>query len=146
MARDGFDGLSKMRPGAEKRPEAKRPEAPKVPTEGEKVHTVHEHGDGTMHTEMADGTKTEHLDHLHMMAHMGHHMTGGDAHHVTHHDGMSYHSHGVDESGQHAETQDHNTAEEAKDALGNFFDEEAQEPAHQHGEAEEDDAPVMGGM
>ena len=86
-------------------------------------------------THNADGTHTmdgeTHPDHLHLMAHLGHKLTG-DKHHVAHHDGMNIHTHGVHESGEHEETQSHNTAEEAKEAMGNFFNEEAQEPEHQH--------------
>lgn len=96
----------------------------------EKTHTITEHADGSMQSKMHDGTETEHPDHLHMMAHMGHSIAGGK-HHIAHHDGMGMRTHGVGEDGQHEETQDQNSAEDAKEALGRFFNEEAQEPEHQ---------------
>lgn len=152
MARDGMDGLGKMRkgerPAYEPKPmEGKETKKPAMEGEmgGEKVHTVHEHGDGTFHTEHADGSREEHPDHLHMMAHLGHHVTGGDKHHVVHHDGMVSHSHSIDEQGQHEDHGEHNSAEEAKGALDKFLGEEAQEPQHQDG-SEESEGPVMGGM
>lgn len=109
---------------------------------GEKTHTITEHGDGSFTSHMHGGAEEKHPDHLHMMAHVGHHVTGGDKHMIHHHDGMAMHSHGIHESGEHQDTQDHNTAEEAKQALGNFLDEEAQEPAHQH---EGEPAAIGGG-
>lgn len=100
--------------------------------DGVMTHEIHQHPDGHLVTRMHDGTETEHPDHLHMMAHVGHHITGGDGHHVLHRDGVSVRGHSIQESGEHSETQEHNTAEEAKDAVGKFFDEEASEPAHEH--------------
>lgn len=157
MARDGFDGLGKMRGG--ERPSSYIPKPhdhaanKKQDSEeggdagGVKVHEVHEHPDGHMETHMHDGTSTEHPDHLHMLAHLGHHITGGDKHHVVHHDGMSAKSHSIHEDGQHEEHGEHNSAEEARQALDTFLGEEAQESAHQHGGGEEEEeGPVMGGM
>jgi hypothetical protein len=112
------------------------------PEAGEQTHTVTDHGDGTFHSKMHDGTETDHPDHLHMLAHVGHHIAGGK-HHVAHHDGMGIRSHGVSDTGEHSDTQDHNSAEDAKEALGQFFNEEAQEPEHQH--AAPVAAPVGGG-
>ena len=37
-------------------------------------------------------------------------------------------------------------SDEAKGALDKFFGEEAQEPQHAHGEEENEEGPVMGGM
>jgi hypothetical protein len=98
---------------------------------GEKVHTITEKGDGSMHSRMHDGTETDHPDHLHMLAHIGHHVSGGDKHHVAHHDGMSMHSHGIHEDGQHEETHDHENIEDLKGNLGKFFDEEEHEGEHE---------------
>lgn len=95
-------GLSMMAPKA---PDVKKPMAPKVDgehgDEGDvKTHSITEHPDGHFESEM-DGEHTEHPDHMHLMAHIGHHVTGGDAHHVVHHDGMEAHSHMVHEGGEH---------------------------------------------
>jgi hypothetical protein len=151
MARDGFDGLGKMRkgekPAYEPKPkEGTEPRPEQERSGGEKTHTWTEHGDGTHTTRMHDGSEEHHENHLAAMAHMGHHVTGGDRHHVVHHDGMAAHSHSIDEQGQHMDHGEHNSADEAKQALDQFLGEEAQEPAHQHEEENEGEGPVMGGM
>lgn len=155
MARDGFDGLGKMRGGERNssfisKPhsfgEEKKEGSSESGEAGEKIHEVHEHGDGTFHTEHPDGTREEHPDHLHMLAHVGHHVTGGDKHHVVHHDGISAHSHSINEEGEHDDHGESNSAEDAKGALDKFLGEEAEEPAHQHGQEEHEQGPVMGGM
>lgn len=146
-------GLSKMAPAFEKRQkeDAKdlKKEQPGLGTEHggeeEKTHTITEHGDGSFTSKMHDGAEEKHPDHMHMLAHMGHHLTGGDKHHIAHHDGMSVTTHGIHESGEHDGPHEHNSAEEAKEAMGNFLDEEAKEPAHQHG-GEEEMEPSYGGM
>jgi hypothetical protein len=143
MARDGFDGLGKMRKGekAEYTPkphEAKTALKEDMSGEAAGVHSVHDHGDGTFHTEHPDGTKEEHPHHLAAMAHVGHKITGGDKHHVVHHDGLSAHSHSVHEDGQH---EDHGE-EDAHGALDKFLG-EAPEAEHEDGA---DEGPVMGGM
>lgn len=131
-------GRGKLAPKA---PEQKGPKAPKV----EKPEPSGEqHGEeSTTITHNADGTHTmdgeTHPDHLHMLAALGHKVTGGDKHHIAHHDGMAIHTHGIHESGEHAPGGSHNSAEEAKEAMGKFMDEEAQEPAHQH-----EEEPAMG--
>jgi hypothetical protein len=157
MARDGFDGLGKMRggernssyiskPHSETKPHESTEEQEKSDGGSDQIHNVHDHGDGTFHTEHPDGTREEHPDHLHMLAHLGHKVTDGDKHHIFHHDGISAHSHSIDEAGNHEDHGEHNTAEEAKGALDKFFGQEAQEPQHQHGESENEEGPVMGGM
>src|SRR5271170_7855445 len=110
MMRKGLGGMGKM--GAEmpgKKDPAKKEMAPKVP-DGEQKHeaageeghsTITHHADGTHTSEMHGGEAMQHPDHKHLMAHIGHHLTGGDAHKVVHHDGMEAHSHMVDEQGQH---------------------------------------------
>ena len=147
MARDGFDGLGKMRKG--ERPEytpkpkgvepSKKADAMEGGDAGE--HKIVDHGDGSFHTEHPDGSREEHPHHLAAMAHVGHKITGGDKHHVVHHDGMSAHSHSVDEQGQHT---DHGE-EDAHGALKTFLGEEdgEHEPEEQ---GSEDEGPVMGGM
>jgi hypothetical protein len=150
MARDGFDGLSKMRGKGE------RPAYTPKPMEGKKAdsmqggdaqggeHKIVDHGDGTFHTE-SGGAKEEHPTHLAALAHIGHKITGGDKHHIVHHDGMAAHSHSIHEDGQHEDHGEGNSADDAKMALDKFLGEEAQEPEHQQGE-EESEGPVMGGM
>lgn len=113
--------------------------------EGAEKTTIHHHDDGSFHVEHADGSKSDSLpSHLHVAAHIAHHLSGGDAHHVTHHDGIGFASHGVREGGEHEGPEQHNTADDAKEALGRFFNEEAQEPEHQHGGEEEPSASMAG--
>lgn len=155
MAHNPFQGLQKLMPKGGK-PEPKAPAAKPttepgtkpMPESGEggvKTHTIEQHPDGHLVSHMEGGASTEHPDHLHMMAHIGHHITGGDKHHVMHHDGMSAHSHSIDEAGQHDGPNEHNSADEAKQSLDKFFGEEAQEPEHQGGEEHETEQ-TMGGM
>lgn len=133
-------GLSKMAP---KVPDVKKP-AVKMPTnEGESgneehITTITHHADGT-HSMSSHGEESEHPDHLHMLAHLGHHVTGGDAHHVTHHDGMEAHSHMVHEGGEHEDGGD-NPHESLDKMLGADSEHEA-EP-----EDEQESAPAYGGM
>ena len=149
MARDGFDGLGKMRggernssyipkPHGETKPHESTEEQEKSDGGSDQIHEVHDHGDGTFHT--------EHPDHLHMLAHLGHHVTSGDKHHIVHHDGIAAHSHSIDEQGQHTDHGEHNTANEAREAMDKFLGEESEEPQHQHGEAENEEGPALGGM
>ena len=157
MARDGFDGLGKMRggernssyipkPHSETKPHESTEEQEKSDGGSDQIHNVHDHGDGTFHTEHPDGTREEHPDHLHMLAHLGHKVTDGDKHHIFHHDGISAHSHSIDEAGNHEDHGEHNTADEAKGALDKFFGEESEEPQHQHGESENEEGSALGGM
>lgn len=152
MAKDGLDGLGKMRKGErpEYKPkpmEGKKPSHEALADGGEGVHSIHDHGDGTFHTEHPDGTREEHPHHMAAMAHVGHKITGGDKHHVVHHDGMVAHSHSVHEDGQHEDHGEHNSADEARQALDKFLGEEAGESSHMDGsDGEENEAPVMGGM
>jgi len=148
----GMGGLSKLggsemerKPKPESMSKGKDDVSGEPDETGTKTHTIEEHPDGHLETHMHDGTAETHPDHLHMLAHIGHHLTGGDKHHVAHHDGMAIHTHGIHESGEHDGPHEHNTAEEAKESLGKFFDEEAQEPAHQGGEGAEA-MPAYGGM
>lgn len=98
----GLGGLGKM--GSVMKDKPKEPKAPAEPKEpkadgGEEGSTtITHHADGT---HSVDGEKMP--DHLHMLAHIGHKITG-DAHHMMHHDGMEMHTHGVHESGEHMPT------------------------------------------
>lgn len=147
MAKDGFDGLGKMRMGERpnytpKPMEGKKPTAQAMGggEEMEGVHSFHPHPDGTAHTEHPDGSREEHPHHLAALVHIAHKHTGSDKHHMVHHDGMEAHSHSVHEDGQH---EDHGT-EDPQGALSKFLGEEEHEPEHEDGMEEE--APVMGGM
>jgi hypothetical protein len=86
--------------------------------ESESQTVITHHGDGT---HSVDGEK--HPDHMHAGAAVLHKMSGGDKHHILHHDGMSAHSHMVHESGEHEDGGEHNTADEAKQSLDKFFNE-----------------------
>jgi hypothetical protein len=110
--RKGMGGLGKMNASPKGEKKAPKVDGESKPDEhgehrdtsgGEKTSTITHHADGT-HSMDHDGEHTDHPHHMHLMAHLGHKLTGGDAHHVTHHDGMEGHSHFVDEAGQH---QDH---------------------------------------
>lgn len=108
--RKGLGGMGKMGSEFPGKGDMKKP-APKATTEGEsgnmghegeeKTSTITHHADGTHTSQMHGGEEMPHPDHMHLMAHMGHHLTGGDAHHVMHHDGMEEHHHSVEESGEH---------------------------------------------
>src|ERR1035437_9509844 len=128
MARDGFDGLGKMRGGERQssyipKPHEKDEQGKKADSleggdvGGEKVHTITEKGDGSFHSKMHDGSEEEHPDHLHLLAHLGHHITEGDKHLIVHHDGIASHSHSIDEQGQHTDHGEGNTANEAREAM-----------------------------
>lgn len=108
------------------------------PEDGSGEHTeVHNHGDGTFHT-VHGGEQVEHESIGHMHAHLSKiHGAEGEKHFHSHSDGIEHSSHAV-ESGGEPEHMEHNSAEEAKEALGNFFDEEAQEPEHKGGGYEEE--------
>jgi hypothetical protein len=147
----GMGGLSKMGTEADKMPKpmAEPKEKPLGAKDedggGEKTHTLTEHGDGSMTSRMHDGTETKHPDHLHAMAHMAHHITGGDKHHMAHHDGMSTHSHSIDESGQHNETHENASPEEAGQELASAMGDGQGEPSD-GGQQAEPQQPAYGGM
>lgn len=107
--RKGLGGMGKMGSDMPGKMESNKP-APAATTEGmsgkgdmgeEHTSTITHHADGTHTSEMHGGEAMQHPDHMHLMAHVGHHLTGGDAHHVMHHDGMEEHHHSVEESGEH---------------------------------------------
>lgn len=160
MAHNPFQGLQKLMPKNGGKPGTERPKVNANPKEsssgakpmpesgegGAQTHTIEQHPDGHLVSHMEGGASIEHPDHMHMLAHLGHHITGGDKHHIMHHDGMTAHSHMIHEDGQHEGPQDHNSAEDAKASMDKFFGEEAQEPEHQGGAPEHDTEQAMGGM
>lgn len=132
MMRKGLGGMGKM--GADmpkgeiKGKSEMKPSASEEPMGEEKTSTITHHADGS-HTSQMDGAEEHHPDHLHLMAHIGHHLTGGDAHHVMQHDGMEEHHHSVEESGEHHDGELH-----------------GQEMQHEQPMEEHQMAPSYGGM
>lgn len=132
-------GESKMA-DAMKGKEKPMPEGKVEGEKGDSQTVITHHADGS---HSVDGEK--HPSHMHMLAAVGHKVTGGDKHHIVHHDGMSASSHSIHEDGTHEEHGEHNSADEAKGALDKFLGEEAQEPEHQQ-QPEEESAPAYGAM
>ena len=90
--------------------------------------TLHDHGDGTFHTESHDGESVDHPHIGHALAHMAGKHGGGAKHMNVHENGMGGHtSHHVGEDGQAQGPHDHDNIESLKDHLGKFFDEEENE-------------------
>jgi hypothetical protein len=147
MKQDFSGGLGSNMQG--KMDELRKPAMKETPKAGmggeEKTHTISEHADGHLTSHMHDGTETEHPDHLHMLAHIGHHVSGGDKHHIAHHDGMSAHTHAIDESGQHTETQEKGSGEEAGQDCAAAMGGEEGEESHGAPQEEQQSAP-LGGM
>ena len=119
--------------GEKSKPEPKGKVEGEAPDQGEhagNTTTIEHHPDGS-HT--MDGET--HPSHLHVMAALGHKLTG-DKHHVAHHDGMAVHSHGVTEMGEHQEGT-HGSAEEAGQHLTQFMgdgdEQQQEEPQHAMG-------------
>jgi hypothetical protein len=134
MMRKGLGGMGKM--GAEMPAKMDRKPAAKEPVKGdgmgeEKLSTITHHADGSHTSQMEGGEEMQHPDHLHLMAHIGHHLTGGDAHHVMHDDGMEQHHHSVEEDGEHHE--------------GELHGEDDPDMQHEESDMEEHDQPY-GGM
>lgn len=115
-----------------KAPGIKKPEMGAKVAEGGKSTTLHDHGDGTFHSEGHDGAREEHPDIGHALTHIGHMHAEGKRHHV-HHDGMAMHSHGVNEAGEHDGTHDHENIDELKESMGKFLDEEGKEGSENGG-------------
>jgi hypothetical protein len=116
---------------------------------GEEQTVVTHHGDGTHTTQHSDGSTEEHPDHLHMLASLGHKLSGGDKHHVVQDKGDTFAQHGIYEDGEHYGSHDHENVDELKSSMGKFLDEEGQEWAGEGKDAqkpEERDEPAYGGM
>jgi|ERR1039458_7953420 hypothetical protein len=134
MPRDdkGNFHISGLRPVEGKLPGGKAISKPAGKVEGgvaensEKITTLHDHGDGTFHSEGHDGQREEHPDIGHALTHIGH-MHAEGKHFHAHHDGMTMHSHGVNEAGEHQGTDDHENIDELKESMGRFLDEEGKE-------------------
>ena len=103
----GFNGLSKLTGGKMAEPKVKEEVKPTVAEHDEKpLLTVHDHGDGSFHTESGSGERTEHPDHLHLTTHIAHHVAPESGHFHSSHDGFEHSSHAVVD-GQHDETRQH---------------------------------------
>lgn len=131
----GHKGLSGLAPGKDgklpKIMESKSPD-PKMQSaeheaEGEKMSSMHDHGDGSFHT-MKDGAREEHPDMGHaLMAMASHHKPEGKHFHA-HHDGMSVHSHGS-AAGEHDGPNEHASTDEAADHMKNYLsDDDSAQP------------------
>lgn len=136
----GLGGMGKL--GGEMKGEGKtKPPAREVTSErmhseggdGEGQSTIIHHADGTHTSHMHGGEPMEHPHHLHLMAHIGHHMTGGDAHTAMHHDGMEEHHHSVEEDGTH-----HDGELGMMDGMGGHAEPDGDEGTMEH--------PAYGGM
>lgn len=95
--------------------------------------TLHDHGDGTYHSEHDDGQTVEHPHLGHALMHLANHHEPESKHMHIQHDGFSATSHGVHEDGQHEGPHDHENIEELKNHLGKFFDEEENEGSEDGG-------------
>jgi hypothetical protein len=67
---------------------------------GEHVMSTFRHGDGTHHSEMADGTRFEHPHAGHLAAHVAHHHMPEAEHKVESHDGAERITHHVGQDGE----------------------------------------------
>jgi hypothetical protein len=97
--------------------------------EGSKRTTLHDHGDGSYHTETEGGEKTEHPHIGHALMHMaGRHSEGKHVHAHQGEDGelTSHQTSGGGAEGPH----DHENIEALKEHMGQFLDEEAGEGGH----------------
>lgn len=113
---------------ADKRP-PKAPSAEPEPAEhGGNATTLHDHGDGTFHTEGPAG----HMDHPHIghaLMHMAAHHAPGVKHMHVQHDGMEITSHQAGEDGEVEGPHNHENMEALKDHMDQFLNEEEHEPA-----------------
>jgi len=130
------DKKGKFHLGTQRAHAADREAAPKAakepPTEGapehnmndgEGAHTsLHEHGDGTYHTEGHDGERVEHPHIGHALMHMAAKHGGGGTHMHAHHDGVSHVTHHVRDGGEVEGPHEHPDAEAMKEHMGSVFE------------------------
>lgn len=96
--------------------------------EGGSHTTLHDHGDGTFHTEGHDGEHTEHPHIGHALMHMAAKHGGGGKHMHVHSDGMGTHTtHHTGEDGQVEGPHDHENMEALKQHMDQFLGEEENE-------------------
>jgi hypothetical protein len=108
------------------------------------VHTtLHDHGDGTFHTEGHDGSREEHPHIGHALVHMGAKHSEGVHMHV-HHDGMGMTSHHhMGGGGQPEGPHEHASADEAADHMKMVMGEGEQDG--EGGRDQYDEEPQMSG-
>jgi hypothetical protein len=99
--------------------------------------TLHDHGDGTFHTEHEDGSVVEHPAIGHALMHMAAKHSDGLHFHAHHHPVDGIKSHQVGDDG-HVEAHDHQNIEDLKDSMGRFLNEEEEEGGHSAYDAEDD--------
>ncbi|MGH9345053.1 MAG: hypothetical protein ACRD19_14995 [Terriglobia bacterium] len=94
---------------------------PAVPANaGAAETTLHDHGDGTFHTESHDGERAEHPSIGHALMHLAAKHSGGKHMHI-HHDGEAMTSHHVDEQGDIEGPHEHETPEDLADHVSNVM-------------------------
>ena len=117
----------------------KPPGGDKEPMPGEEKEsmgsvTVHDHGDGTMHSEHEDGSRVEHPHVTHMAAHLMAHHAPGDKHMAMSHDGVDMKDSHADEGGMVDGPHDHPDIEALKQHVGEHMDGEGGGEVPEHGD------------
>jgi hypothetical protein len=93
--------------------------------------TLHDHGDGSFHTDSSEGERTEHPTLGHALMHMAS-QHGADGKHMhAHSDGFSHTTHHVEKGGQPEGPHDHENIEALKQHVGQFLGEEENEQNQQ---------------
>lgn len=146
----GMKGLSKlgggMKGAAAAKPAAKEPGKMDGEHEGGKgALEVHDHGDGTAHT-VIEGKQEEHPDHMHAVAHVAHHLMPEGSHFHAHNDGYAMKSHGIHETGEHKETQEHGSPEEMHGAMDEMMGAGEGGEQHEAAEAGAEEPSMLGGF
>jgi hypothetical protein len=81
--------------------------------------TLHDHGDGTFHTEGNDGAREEHSHIGHALMHMASKHGGEGMHMHLHSDGMSHTSHHAEKGGKPEGPHEHESMEAMQEHVGN---------------------------
>jgi len=111
---------AKPAPAAEPKPNEEKP--------GANATTLHDHGDGTYHTESAGGERTEHAHIGHALMHLHAKHADGKAMHIHEH-GSGHMTHHVSDDGQVSGPEEHASPEDLQAHVGQIFAGEG-EPAH----------------
>lgn len=112
---------------------------------GKAAMELHDHGDGTAHT-MIEGEKADHPDMHHALAHLAHKAMGGGDHFHAHKDDFGTHSHSINAAGEHSETQEHNSPEEAHSAMDLALGGEGGNSGDGDGDGDDDISPSLSGL
>lgn len=108
--------------------------------------TLHDHGDGTYHTEHEGGERVEHPHLGHALVHIAHHHEPTGKHsHIHHHAEGGHTSHHVDEQGNIEGPHDHENLEALKSHMDQFLNEEGQEGSQYGGGEHEMASSTDGG-